>query len=345
MTGRSPLPQVSVFSLGGTIASTGDPGAAGGGVTPQLGAQDLVAAVPLLSECATLETVTFRQKPSGDLTFEDLVALAEEIDHRFRSGATGVVVTQGTDSIEETSFALSLLVGGPRPVVVTGAMRNPTLPGADGPANLLAAVQVAASPAAQGLGTVVVFNDQIHSSRFVRKTHTSSPATFASPTVGPLGWVVEGRIRVAFRPAGEPLRISPRSAALPSVALLRTCLGDDARMVEQVESLGYAGLVVEAFGGGHVPAGMVPALEALASRVPVVLASRTGSGEVLSETYGFPGSERDLLARGLIHAGALDGLKARVLMTLLLAEGADTSAVARAFAALAGSALDEDRAP
>lgn len=344
MTGQSPLPQVTVFSLGGTIASTSDPGAASGGVTPQLGAQELVAAVPQLGECARLETVAFRQKPSGDLTFEDLAALAAEIDVRFRAGGSGVVVTQGTDSIEETSFALSLLVHDPRPVVVTGAMRHPTLPGADGAANLLAAVQVAASPAARGLGTVVAFNDQIHSALFVRKTHTSSPATFASPTVGSLGWVVEGRIRVAFRPAAEPPRVSPRSAAFPPVALVRICLGDDARMLEQVESLGYAGLVVEAFGGGHVPAGMVPALEALAARMPVVLASRTGSGEVLSETYGFAGSERDLLARGLIHAGALDGLKSRVLMTLLLAEGADTSAVARAFAALACSAPEEDHA-
>jgi L-asparaginase/archaeal Glu-tRNAGln amidotransferase subunit D len=321
---------VTVFSLGGTIASTNTPGDTAG-VTPRLGAQELVNAVPQLREAAELETVAFRQTASGDLNLHDLVALAAEITKRFDDGATGAVVTQGTDTIEETSFALDLLVRRPQPVVVTGAMRNPTLAGPDGPANLLAAVQVAASPQAAGLGTLVVFNDEIHAARFVRKTHTSSTATFRSLTVGPVGWVVEGHPRIAFRAA--ELRCAPISAGaeIPAVALLKSTLGDDSRLIEQVAAVGYAGLVVEAFGGGHVPAHVVPALDRLAGRMPVVLASRTGSGEVLRETYGFPGSERDLLSRGLIHAGFLDGPKSRILLSLLLATGADTAAVREAF--------------
>lgn len=330
----SPLPHVAVFSLGGTIASTSDSQEGAGGVTPRLGARELVAAVPQLEGVATLDPVAFRQTASGDLTFEDLVALAGAIEKKLADGAAGVVVTQGTDSIEETSFALSLLVDDTRPVVVTGAMRNPTLAGADGPANILSAVQVACSPQARGLGTVVVFNDEIHSARFVRKTHTSSTATFQSPTVGALGWVVEGRPRIALAPTVSLPVIPKPSAAetLPAVALLTLSLGDDGRLVEQVAALGYKGLVVQAFGGGHVPARMVAALETLAASMPVVLASRTGAGEVLTETYGFPGSERDLLARGLVAAGALDGLKARVLLTLLLATGQDTSGIREAFA-------------
>src|SRR3954469_5393073 len=226
--------RVSVFSLGGTIASTNAAGASSGGVVPQLGAGDLVRAVPQLKETAELETVAFRQVPSGDLTLGDLRALAAEISARFDGGADGVVVTQGTDTIEETSFALDLLVRGPRPVVVTGAMRNPTLAGPDGPANLLAAVQVAASPAAAGLGTVVVLNEEIHAARFVRKTHTSSPATFGSPTVGPVGWVVEGRPRIALRP---PVLNGGRAGAgaVPPVALLTASLGDDGRLVGELE--------------------------------------------------------------------------------------------------------------
>jgi L-asparaginase len=325
------LPQVTVFSLGGTIASTNDSGGDAAGVTPRLGARELVDAVPQLQEVAELETVAFRQTASGDLTLRDLVALAAEITKRFDAGVAGVVVTQGTDTIEETSFALDLLVRGPRPVVVTGAMRNPTLAGPDGPANLLAAVQVAASPQAAGLGTLVVFNDEIHAARFVRKTHTFSPATFRSLTAGPLGWMVEGRPRIAFRTPelhGTPTGVGEE---VPAVALLKSALGDDSRLVEQVEALGYAGLVVEAFGGGHVPANVVPALGRLAGRLPVVLASRTGGGEVLRETYGFPGSERDLLSRGLISAGFLDGLKARILLSLLLATGADLAGVRNAF--------------
>ena len=123
-----------------------------------------------------------------------------------------------------------------------------------------------------------------------------------------------------------------------AVALLKCALGDDSRLVTQVEKLGYAGLILEGFGGGHVPAPVVPALEDLATRLPVVLASRTGGGEMLQETYGFPGSERDLLSRGLIPAGFLDGLKARILVSLLLASGTDLSGVRKAFEQVNASA-------
>jgi L-asparaginase len=330
VTDQAELPQVTVFSLGGTIASTNAGGGAGG-VVPRLGAQDLVDAVPQLRAVARIEAVAFRQTASGDLTFPDLIALAAEIDRRFEQGATGVVVTQGTDTIEETSFVLDLLVRATRPVVVTGAMRNPTLAGPDGPANLLAAVQVASAPEAAGLGTLVVLNDQVHAARFVHKTHTSSPATFQSTTIGPLGWVSEGRARIAFRTAaldGVPTGVREE---VPPVALLTSVLGDDGRLVGCLEGLGYAGVVLEAFGGGHVPAHVVPALEALAQRVPVVLASRCPGGEMLQATYGFPGSERDLLSRGLIPAGFLDGRKARVLVSLLLAGGSDLEGVRKSF--------------
>jgi L-asparaginase len=326
------LPRVVVFSLGGTIASTNAVGEVAGGVRPRLGAHDLVEAVPQLQEVAELETVSFRQVASGDLTLQDLIALAAQIAACFEAGASGAVVTQGTDTIEESAFALDLLVRDHRPVVVTGAMRNPTLAGPDGPANLLAAVQVAAAPEAAGLGTLVVLNDEIHAARFVRKTHTSSPATFHSPTVGRLGWMVEGRPRIAYcAPALEGIPPEVNEQEVLPVALLTAALGDDSRLIAQVETLGYAGLVLEAFGGGHVPAHVVPALADLASRLPVVLASRTGGGEVLQETYSFPGSERDLLSHGLIPAGFLDGPKARILLSLLLAAGANLDRVRTAF--------------
>ncbi|MEO6826860.1 MAG: asparaginase [Microbacteriaceae bacterium] len=330
MKDRTDLPRVAVFSLGGTIASTNQPGSAGG-VTPQLGAAELTAAVPQLEDIAQLETVAFRQTASGDLTFEDLVALAAEITARLSSGYAGVVVTQGTDSIEETSFALDLLVESDRPVVITGAMRNPTLAGPDGPANVLAAVRVAAAPHADALGCVVVLNDQIHAARFVRKTNTSSPSTFQSTVVGPLGWVTEGRPHIAFRMRDHAHFTALAGIRFPAVALLKMSLGDDGRLLGPVESLGYRGLVVEAFGGGHVRAALAPTLGDLAAKMPVVLSSRTGSGSVLQETYGFPGSERDLLERGLIPAGFLDGPKARVLMSLILASGGDINDVRDGF--------------
>ena len=325
------LPTVSVFSLGGTIASTPDPTRPGAGVAPRLDAASLTAAIPELRHTARIEPVSLRQLPSAHLGFDDLCALAVAVDRDLEAGRAGAVVTQGTDTLEETAFALDLLVDRDEPVVVTGAMRHPTAAGADGPANLVAAVQVASSAAARGLGTLVVLGDAIHAARLVRKAHTSSPAAFRSSGAGALGWVVEGRVRVMLRPAYRTVKIQPPTAGVPPVALLTASLGEDARLVEQVDALGYAGLVVQGMGGGHVPPGLVPALESLATRVPVVVASRTGAGEVLRDTYGYPGSERDLLARGLLPAGSLDGLKARVLLALLLADGADRARVAQSF--------------
>lgn len=334
MTTGTGRPAVTVFSLGGTIASTKSSGGSGG-VAPKLGAAELISAVPQLHEVAELKAEAFRQTASGDLTFDDMVALASAIEKERASGVQGVVVTQGTDTIEETCFVLDLLISPGNPVVVTGAMRNPTLPGADGPANLLSAVQVASSEEAQGHGVLVVLNDEIHAARFVRKTHTSSPSTFRSMTAGPVGWVTEGRARVALAPT-RPLPTLAVDGEVPAVAMVRMCLGCDSGFIEKVEALGYRGLVVEAYGGGHVPARLVPALERLASRMPVVLASRAGAGELLQETYGFPGSERDLLGRGLIASGFLDGLKARILLSLLLASGRDASGIREAFDELTG---------
>ena len=323
------LPRVTVFSMGGTISSV-DSG--GRGVEPTLTGEALVSDVPEIAGVAEVSAVSFRQAASSELRVRDLVELAAEVTGRIDGGAAGAVVTQGTDTIEETSFVLDLLVDREAPVVVTGAMRNPTLPGADGPANLLAAIQVAASSVARGLGTVVVLNDEIHAARFVRKTHTSNPATFRSDPVGPVGWISESVPRIVLRPAGRQHKLTrPEDAHESPVALYHVALGDDGRLLPEIAERGYAGLVVEAMGGGHVPSVMVEKLEDLASKVPVVLASRTGGGEVLRSTYGFIGSETDLLERGLIYAGPLDGRKARLLLSLLLQSGATEEEVRETF--------------
>ncbi|MFA7503131.1 MAG: asparaginase [Burkholderiaceae bacterium] len=329
-------PNVVVLALGGTIAMS--PGA-GDGVVPTLDADSLVAAVPQLAAIARVEARSFRQLPGAHLLFDDLEELAGAIHELSAQGCRGVVVTQGTDTIEESAFALDRLLDIEMPVIVTGAMRNPSLAGADGPANLLAAVQVAISDEARSQGCLVVMNDEVHAARFVRKLHTTSPAAFGSPLAGPLGWVSEGRPRFGTR--------LPRIAAIPPaptrearVGLVTIALGDDGAHIRALLELGVDGLVVAATGGGHVRPEVADILEAAAGRIPVVLASRTGAGETLERTYGFPGSEIDLLRRGLIRAGWLDGLKARILLTLLLRRAIATSdAVARAFEAWDGGTL------
>jgi L-asparaginase len=306
--------RVAVFSLGGTIAMTPQPQ---GGVAPALSAADLVAAVPGLADLPIeVQVHDFRRLPGASLGFADLLALTLEIDREVCGGVDGVVVTQGTDTIEETAYLLDLLVDGDAPVVVTGAMRAASAAGADGPANLLAALRVAAADQARGLGCLVVFADEVHSARAVRKAHATSITAFTSHP-GPVGYLVEDRVHVAMRPTRSPRIPTTNRDRHPNTALVPAVLGDDGTLLRLVTTHAD-GLVIAAFGAGHVPVSWVPILEESCHRIPVVLASRTGAGSVLSNTYGFPGSESDLLTRGLISAGSLDAYKARILLHLLL---------------------------
>lgn len=324
---------VVMFTLGGTIAMhEAKPGETGSPVVTRLGGAELIAVVPGLSDLGTaLDVRDTRAVPSADLTYAGMAEVVAAASEAVMQGADGIVVTQGTDTLEETAYLADLLWPHEQPLVLTGAMRNPTLAGPDGPANVLAASRIAASAEARGLGALIAFNDEIHAARWVRKTHSTSTATFASPNAGPIGHVIEGRVRVLTRPrrhvALEPP--APQRLEQTRVALYTVTLDDDGALLEGV-ARSHQGLVVAAFGVGHVPGALAPVLGDLAARMPVVLASRTGSGSVLRNTYGAIGSESDLRRRGLIDAGLLDPYKAKVLLRLLLAGDQD---IVSAFAA------------
>lgn len=331
ITGTHIVPRVVVLSLGGTIAMTGE---AGSGVVPRLSGADLVAAVPGLNSLARVEAQSFRQVPGASLRLDDLYALADEVDRCLDAGAAGVIITQGTDTIEETAYCLDLLLHRTAPVVVTGAMRNPTMPGADGPGNLRAAVVVATSGEDLG-GVSVVFGDEVHAAREVAKQHASRPAAFGSPDTGPLGLVVEDRFMVHARPVPPALNVG-RNVARPrvSVPVVSIGLDDDGRMLAAAE--GADAVVLETLGGGHVPEWLVSQVARLAAHVPVVMTSRTRSGPTLFGTYAFPGSERDLRKHGVLSVGPLTTIKARILLLVLLRAGLTRAEVSEQLALVDG---------
>ena len=184
-------------------------------------------------------------------------------------------------------------------------------------------------------------NDAIHAARFVRKLHTSNPAAFES-LVGPVGWISEGQPRIAMRPPNRMrLPSRPVPARRSRVPLVSITLDDGGETLRRLESGEIDALVVEALGGGHVPAPLVQPLVRLAREVPVVLASRAAWGEIMSSTYKFAGSEKDLLQHGLTSSGWLDSKKARVLLLLLARCALSGSELATAFEQVVQGALRE----
>lgn len=338
MTAGNPVapgrrPRVLLVSLGGTITMTRQ--AAGSGVVPTLGAAELIEAVPGLADVAEVVAHSALRIPSASLTFDDLVHLAALLDARLGADVDGAVVIQGTDTIEETAWFLDLLVASDAPVVVTGAMRGPQMPGADGPANLLASTIVAASDDARGLGALAVLNDEVHAARFVQKSHTALPSAFTSPSAGPVGFVAEGRFHRHVRLERTPRIVLASSTQDVPVALVRMSLGDDGRMLVALPGLGYRGAVIEGMGAGHVAGSVAPLVGDLVRHMPVVLSVRAPAGPAFTKTYGFAGSEIDLLGRGAMAGGWLGSLRARILLSLLLRSGLSGEALAERFRAWA----------
>jgi L-asparaginase len=263
------------------------------------------------------------------MTFDDARALADLIE-RLAGECRGIVVTHGTDTLEEMAFLLDFSVTCETPIVVTGALRPADNPGADGIANLLGALRVAGSEAARECGVLVVLNDEIHAARFVSKQDTSNLSAFSSPGFGPIGRIAEDRPLLVFRPL-RSARIAWRQPP-PEVGLLTVGFSDHFGLRRWVEDP-PAGLIIAGVGGGHVPESWVEPLEALARRIPCILASRCPAGPALRGTYGYPGGERDLIGRGLLSAGTLSAAKARILLAVLLSAQAEREAIRATFEA------------
>lgn len=324
------MSRVAFGALGGTIASLPD---ASGGQVPTVTADDLVSDVARASGIEVV-AATLRLVASASIDLADVRVTLDWARRQVDDGAVGVVISQGTDTIEESSWVLDLCWDRPEPLVVTGAMRAAGEFSADGPANLDNALMVASSPGARDRGVLVTLDDQVHRARWVRKGHTSITDAFRSASGGPTAVVIEDRVHW-FAPAPErpgPLTLpDARSFTEPWVPLLPFHLGDDGRLVTAALDAGAAGLVIMGAGAGHVSEPASDVIADAAARVPVVLAARPVEGPSFTRTYGYKGSEIDLLGRGLISSGWLDAWKARLLLWTLLASDWDASAIARQF--------------
>lgn len=321
-------PRITLFALGGTIAMKPD---AGGGAVPAIDAADLVAAVPEIASLADIEPLGLAGVGSANLTLSLIADLARRIESAAEAGADGVVVTQGTDTLADVAFLLGLFLPPSIPVIVTGAMRHAASASPDGPGNLLAAILAATTPQLAGAGVLVAMQDELHAARHVVKRHTCSTGAFRSPGHGPAGRICEGRVQLDFRPRPLSFLPPPEDCIWPRVGLVTASFGDGGFLLDHLPAE-LDGLVIEAFGGGHLCEAAADKAAALAARMPVVLASRAGEGRVLESSYGYIGAERDLIARGLLPAGDHEAMKARLLLIALLAQGADRATMRAALA-------------
>jgi len=313
-----------MFTLGGTVAM----GPTSKGLSPALDASAILAAVPGLGDVADVRSIDFRNVPSAHLSLSDIIELAGAI--MSQPASDNVVVVQGTDTMEETAFALDVLVGSERVIVVTGAMRAPSQIAPDGPANLLAAVRLAAS--LKHGGAFVVMNEEVHHAWRVEKTAVCGASAFASPGFGPVGRVVEGCTDVQFDFKRPEIALQRIPAVPRPVALIAAAMGHEGWHLRAIAAAGFEGAVVAAIGAGHVPPSWIEPIEELAAAMPVVLASRIATGPVHRHTYGFAGSELDLIACGLLPSGYLSPAKARVLLSLALGAGMAGDALRALFA-------------
>jgi len=328
------LASIGILFTGGTIAMRVDP--ATGAAVPSMAAADIVAAVPGLEQVATFEFEEVSRLPGPHVTPDRMWTLAERAAAWLeRPDIDGLVITHGTDTIEETAFLLDLVLTSEKPVVLVGAMRTVSDPSWDGPANLIAAARVAACEAARGLGALVVMDDHVFPAREVRKLHTESSGSFSTPEFGPLGAIDGSRVvlrrRTMSRPDWQDAAAAPglRVRGLETrVAVLQAYTGMDDFLIRALVAHDTRGIAIVAFGRGNVPPPVVPAVaDAVAAGMLVTVSSRSVAGRVEAR-YGYDGGGLQLKQAGAVLAGDLSGAQARLLQMVALGLDADVTRAA-----------------
>jgi L-asparaginase len=326
------LPRIVVLATGGTISGTADARSAIGYNSGERTGQQLLKDVPGIGKFATITAEQVSNVGSQDMNDGIWFQLAKRINEIFDRGeADGVVITHGTDTMEETAFFLKNVLHSRKPVVLVGSMRPGGVVGADGPNNLLEAVEVAASPQAQGRGVMVVMNDTIHDPRWITKTNTTSVQTFLSPNAGPIGFVDPASIRFVtpLTDSRQSPYTLPAAGPLPRVEIVYAHSNMDASQIDHAVADNAKGIVIAGVGDGDVSKAALAAMERAAKMgIVVVRASRVGTGFVNRNV------EVDDDKSGFVASLDLNPQKARVLTQLLIANGITTPAkVQQAFSA------------
>ena len=329
----SSLPQLLLLATGGTIAGRGAKSTSLNAYTAgAMSGSELLQELPQLQELAQIQLEQLTNLNSADLQFQHWIQLVTRIREAFAesSDLAGVVITHGTNTLEETAWILELLIDDPRPVVLVGAMRPATALSADGPLNLFQAVQVAGSSQARGHGVLVVMDGQIHAARAVTKVATQGVGAFQSPDLGPLGWVDDSGVHlpVASGARSVPFATLVLPAQWPEVAILYGCVNPSSAMVSALLGAGVNGVVWTGTGAGQLSVGELEAIKTWSGVLPLMLrSSRCGSGPV------HPSELQDEL--GLLPAGTLNPQKARILLLLALIAGMERAELSALLAAIA----------
>jgi L-asparaginase len=319
------MARVAVVFTGGTISTAFDPVA--GGNVPTLDGAAILARTPGLDDIAEVVAIDRGRTPASHFTFPALLEIAAVLREALADPSIdGAVVVQGTDTIEETAFCWDLVLEGPKPVVVTGAMRASDAAGFDGPANLRDSVRVAASDAMRDAGVVVCLAGTVEPADDVIKMHASALDTFTSPNGGSLGRVAADEL-VVFRRRAARRHVSTERAAA-RVHLVTATVAMDGSLLEAALAAGADGIVVAATGAGNTDPSLLAAAErAIAAGVPVALATRCPSGRA-GDAYAFPGGGATWIRAGALPVGHLCAVKARVALALGIGAGLDRDGLA-----------------
>ena len=316
---QSNLPVCPLIATGGTIAMKIDP--IKQAPVPAISGEDLLATVPDVSKYARVEVKNVSNVPSDYMDPPRWIALTKEVEAALeRPEVAGVIISHGTDTLEETAWWLDLTVNSEKPIILIGAQRNASEKDFDGPRNLLNGVRICVDPQSRGKGAMIALNNQINAARDATKTHTSSVETFKSGDFGLLGAVDQDRVIFARTPLRRQ-HVPLKTELAPPVEIVAMYGGADGRLIKAAVDQGAKGIVVQALGWGNMNQPMFAAVkDAIGRGVPVVIASRVPNGRVLPN-YGFEGGGKTLADAGAVMADDLSPQKARILLMLLLQSG------------------------